>query len=451
VTIETELHDALEAAAARHHVPGAAMGVLQGDDCCTAAYGVTNAEHPAPVSPATLFQVASITKTFAAAAVMVLVQEGRLALDDPVARHLPDLGPATGMDFEAITIELALSHQSGFDGDHLFVTRATRDLTALKDARRLFPPGQGFSYSNAGFSIAGAVVEAVSGQTFAAFATERLLNPLGLWSAGFTADHAITHSVAAPHWVNDDKALVIRGAGWQPGWELGPVDHAAAGLAASAEHLMTWARFQSTGTALDGSVVLTPESLQRLHTPVVNADRLEDIALDWHVRDLDGARSIEHGGVTAGYISNLLIVPERDFACAVLTNATNGSWVVEEVRRWALQRFAGITERDPEPDPELSVDVERFCGTYVHSFSMLTVTAGEDPGTIVVTASPRDDVPEGAWQPPVDPPFTCAFFADDHVVSTAPAGPARVASFEAAEDGPASWIQWSGRRAPRVD
>ena len=101
--------------------PGATAGVLVGDDGATAAWGVTNVEFPMPVSPASLFQVGSISKTFTSAAVMLLVQEGRLALEDPVARHLPELGPATGLDFEAITVELALSHQAGFDGDHLFV------------------------------------------------------------------------------------------------------------------------------------------------------------------------------------------------------------------------------------------------------------------------------------------------------------------------------------------
>jgi CubicO group peptidase (beta-lactamase class C family) len=112
------LSQALRDAAGAHGVPGAVAGLLVGDDRYIAAHGVTNVEYPRPASSATLFQVGSITKTFTSAAVMVLVQEGLLALDDPVARHLPDLGAATGLDFEAITVERALSHQTGFDGDH---------------------------------------------------------------------------------------------------------------------------------------------------------------------------------------------------------------------------------------------------------------------------------------------------------------------------------------------
>ena len=117
---------------------------------------------------------------------------------------------------------------------------------------------------------------------------------------------------------------MIRGAGWQPGWELGPVDRPAGGLIASVEHLMTWCRFQWTGTALDGSPILTPESLARLHTPIVTATVIEDIAIDWFVWDIDGARAIGHGGLTAGYASDLVVVPELDFAFVGLTNGTNG-------------------------------------------------------------------------------------------------------------------------------
>ncbi len=449
MAIEEELRSVLAAAAKAHDVPGATAGVLVGDDCFTAAYGVTNVEYPADVGPASMFQVGSISKTFTSAAVMLLVQDGLLALDDPVAKHLRDLGPATGLDFEAITIEQALSHQAGFDGDHLFVRREWDDLTVLAGARRLFPPGEGFSYNNAGFSVAGAVVAAASGQTFDGFVRDRILAPLGLLSAGFTADHAITYPVASPHVVIANRAYVIRGAGWQPGWELGPVDRPAGGLIASVEHLMTWCRFQETGTALDGSEILSRESLTRLHTPVVNANALEDIGLDWFVTPIDGVNSIGHGGVTAGYVSDLVIVPERRVACVSLTNATNGASVNEAVRRWALQRFAELDERDPEPDPSLTIDPDRFTGQYIHSFSRLNLTAGDTPGTLIVSATARDDI-DGGWQPPLDPPYTIAFFSEDHAVSIDPPGPPRIVRF--GFDGrahQAAWLLWSGRRAPR--
>lgn len=445
-----ELTVALAEAAGAHHVPGATAGVLVGDDCFTASFGIRSADDPAPVRPDALFQVGSISKTFTGAAVMLLVQEGKVALDDPVARHLPDLGPATGLDFDTITVEHVLSHQAGFDGDHLFVQREWNDLTTLATARRLFEPGTGFSYNNAGFSVAGAVIEAASGQSFEHFVRERLLLPLDMPAAGFTADGAITHPVATPHWVFGERAHPIRGGGWQPRWELGPVDRPAGGLIASVEHLMTWCRFQQTGTAIDDTPILSAETLARLHTPVVTADALDAIGLDWHVRALDGVTSIGHGGVTAGYVSDLVVVPERNFAFVGLTNATNGASVNDAVRRWALHRFAGIDERDPEPDPSIEVDIDELTGEYLFSFAKLVVSAGAEPGTIVITPSARDDLDAAAWQPPLDPPYTLGFFAPDHAISTDPPGVPRISRFGLGADGTAEWLQWSGRRAPRL-
>ena len=446
MTLQSELAEVVAETRSAHGVPGVAAGVLVGDELTVATHGVTNVEHPLPVTSATLSQVASITKTFTSAACALLVEAGKLRFEDPVDRHLPGLAAATGLDLGQVTVEHLLSHQSGFDGDHLFVNRSD-DLGSLSGARRLFPPGTGFSYSNAGFSLAGAVVEAVCGQPFDRFVTDRLLRPLGMANATFRADDAITHSVFAPHWVLDGDAHVIRRAGWQPGWEMGPNDRAAAGLVASVDHLAAWCRFQRTGTDDEGHRLLGDESLARLHTPVVNADRTEDIALDWAERDSGGARSIGHGGVTAGYISDLVIVPDHDVAVIGLTNATNGAIVNQTIRRWALQRVAGLVERDPEPDPTSRPDAASYLGCYLHPFADLTVAAGDLDATLVVSAEQRDI---DGWRPPADEPVTCGFLADDHIVSLDHDETARVGRFGLDGDGRAEWLLWGGRRALRA-
>ena len=448
VTVD-ELEEVLRRAAEEHHVPGAAAGVLVGDETITACHGVANAEFPTPVTSSTLFQVGSVSKTITSAAVMLLVQEGRVALDDPVARHLPDLGPATGLDTEAMTIEMILSHQAGFDGDHLFVVQST-DLADLAGARRMFEPGHGFSYNNAGFSIAGAVIEAASGKPFESFVRTRLFRPLGMRSATFTADDAITYPVAAPHWVFEGTAHLLRHGGWQPGWELLPADRPAGGMIASIDELLIWCAFQRSGAAADGTELLSAASLERLHTPVVRADDFESIALDWFVETVDGATTIGHGGVTVGYVTDLTIVPDEPFAVVGLTNATNGASVNQAVRRWALEHGPGLIERDPRPDPAFAatVEVDRVVGSYVHAFAAIGITAGDEPGTIVLTSSKRDDV--DGWQPPLDAPVTFSFFSADHAVSRDAPGPVRVISFGLAGAGPADWVLMGSRRAPRV-
>ena len=251
--IAHELADLLRSVAEEHGVPGASAGVLVDGEVHAVGIGTTSVEHPQAVDPGTLFQVGSVSKTFTSAAVMQLVEAGSVDLDDPVARHLPDLGPATGLDTEAITVEHLLSHQAGFDGDHLFTSRRADDLTELANARRFFEPGAGVSYSNAGFSIAGAVIEAVTGEAFEDVVRRRLLRPLGMRTAGFRADAVITHKVAMPHLTLDDETFVLRAGGWQRGWELGPLDRAAGGLIASVDHLLRWCTFQLDGLADDGT------------------------------------------------------------------------------------------------------------------------------------------------------------------------------------------------------
>ena len=244
----------------------------------------------------------------------------------------------------------------------------------MRDARRLFPPGTGFSYSNAGFSIAGAVIAAVTGQTFEAFTRERLLRPLDMTSACFTADEAITYSVATPHWIYGDRALVIRGAGWQPGWELGPVDRPAAGLIASVEHLMTWCRFQQTGTAIDGSTILSRGSLRRLHTPVVNATlhrghRARLARLGDRRRNRDRSRRLDRG----------IRQRPRDRARGRLRvrRAHERHQRGDGLRRGPTLGARTVCRPDRAGPGARPVDSpstrQRYVGRYVHSFSLLTV------------------------------------------------------------------------------
>src|SRR6478672_2210168 len=104
MAIADELADILQSVSMEHGVPGASAGVLVDGEVHAVGVGTTSVEHPQAVDAATLFQVGSVSKTFTSAAVMLLVEDGSVDLDDPVARHLPALGPATGLDTEAITV-----------------------------------------------------------------------------------------------------------------------------------------------------------------------------------------------------------------------------------------------------------------------------------------------------------------------------------------------------------
>jgi len=130
-----------------------------------------------------------------------------------------------------------------------------------------------------------------------------------------------------------------------------------------------------------------------------------------------------------------------------LTHATNGGAVNQAVRRWALAEHAGIVERDPEPDPSIQIDVARFDGRFLAPFAQLTITAGDQPNTLVVTSSRREDV--DGWKPPPDPPLTLAFVDERHAITLDSPGPQRFTQFGFGEDGRAEWMTWGSRRAVR--
>ena len=132
---------------------------------------------------------------------------------------------------------------------------------------------------------------------------------------------------------------------------------------------------------------------------------------------------------------------------AVATHATNGPSVNHAVRRWALERAAGVAERDLEPDPGAGLELDRVVGTYSAGLGLFTVAPGPDEGTVVVTTAPHADVD---WQPPADAPFTLAPALADHLVGVDGPQPRRTVRVGLDGDGPADWVQLGLRRALRV-
>jgi CubicO group peptidase (beta-lactamase class C family) len=242
--------------------------------------------------------------------------------------------------------------------------------------------------------------------------------------------------------VSKGNAFVVRGGGWQRGWELAPIDRAAGGLITSVDGLLRWSRFH-----FDGGGILSRESLDRMHGTVATLDRWIDIGLDWFILRSEGGTAIDHGGSTMGYASVLVLAPEQQVGIVSLTHATTGAVVNQAVRRWALAEHAGIVESDPPPDPSIVVDTSRFEGRFLYPFAQLTVTAGEQPNTLTVTSTKRDDV-EG-WKPPPAPLMTLAFVDENHAITLDAPGPQNRTQFGYGADGRAEWMTWGSRRAVR--
>src|SRR5262249_36676177 len=172
-----------------------------------AGYGVTSVEDPLPVHDQTLFQIGSVSKTFTAAAVMALVERGQLGLDDPVHRHLPKFRLLGRGVAKHVTVRPRLTHTAGFVGDWFLVhplspgesgDATARQVDRLAAVPQLFPPGTGWSYNNAGFAVAGRIVEVLTGRPFAAALRDLLPGAPHLEHPLPSARAGITHPGAIP-------------------------------------------------------------------------------------------------------------------------------------------------------------------------------------------------------------------------------------------------------------
>jgi CubicO group peptidase (beta-lactamase class C family) len=421
--LRERLRERLDALAQRHNVPGVAVGVDVAGESWFETRGVTHVAHPLAVDEHTLFQIASNTKPFTATLALQLVGEGRIGLDDPVGKVLPELVTPDPQQDAAITLRNLLSHRVGWDGDALFVRqpsppRLDNLFDVLSGARQLVPPGSAFTYSNAAFSVAGRIVEVLREKPFAAVLRERILEPLGMQRTCTRADEAIFHRVAMRHLALPGREPIpLAGGGWQRGWELAPVDTPAGGILSSASDLLRWLRFW-LGRPEPGATPPLDDALRARmcedQLPPWNPQSGQ--AIGWAVRRDPAARVLSHGGVTAGYCSFTLFAPALDLAAVVLTNATSGSLLHVELTRWLVGEVGGRAWEDP---PALAVPPELapYAGRYWGAFGVTTV--GARAGELELTTL-RHSTDDGSWQPPAEPSLRARLCSPKLAIAVAP-------------------------------
>ena len=182
-----------------HQIPGVSLAVLRrGKIVLLKSYGLANVEHQVPVKPSTIFQSGSIGKQFTAAAVMILVQENKLSLDDKISKYFPDAPPA----WKDITVQHLLTHTSGM-GDYPPEIELQRDYTeeqyfeSFKKAPLGFAPGTSWNYSNIGYATLGFLIRKVTGKYYGDFLQERIFKPLGMTTARIISEDDIVPNRAA--------------------------------------------------------------------------------------------------------------------------------------------------------------------------------------------------------------------------------------------------------------
>ncbi len=346
-------------------VPGVALAIVKdGQTVVAKGYGVRVLERPGEVDAHTLFGIASNSKAFTAAALAILVDEGKLSWDDPVQKHLPEFQMADPYVTREVTVRDLLSHRTGMGlgaGDLLYWPDTTFTRAQVVRAARHLPVDSSFrsryAYNNLGYVVAGEVVAALSGKKWEDFVRERILQPVGMSETRITSaglDPA-RDNFAAPH-----------SRGWRLEGTLKPIQPtrdevwaAAAGLKANVTDLARWVALQlNRGKLPDGTTLFSEKQAAEMWTPQI-ALRVSDphpalaaakpnfaaYALGWSLRDYQGRKVVTHSGGLTGMVTLTMMVPDENLGIVVLTNQEEGGAFLS-IANHILDHYLGLESRD---------------------------------------------------------------------------------------------------------
>jgi CubicO group peptidase (beta-lactamase class C family) len=375
--------DALVAAElAAQDLPGLALGVVVDGELAHASFaGARDLDTKAPIDADTVFRVGSITKTFTATALLAPRDEGKLALDDPATKLLPELaGVVYGApDAAPITLRQMITHTSGMPRNGAFdFMRADREVTREELLRPLAglalerAPGAAYAYSNYAVSLVGLAIERVEGAPYREVVERRITRPLGMTTAAWDASAVPAAQLATGYAKKGGRRERVLP------WRLG-ASEASGGLFLSLADLARWAAFQldawpARGGADDGP--LRRASRREMHTstrsfrlrvgarpdaargePSVGA-RVEGIGLGWHgVTTCEEELVLMHGGTIDGFGAQIDVLPMRGVAVVVLSNDVGAA--VERVASKAiaaLRKTGGLEARTAPPRATPALD-----------------------------------------------------------------------------------------------
>ena len=301
--------------------PGCAIGVgVKGKSVLERAYGMADLEHDVRNVPDTIFEAGSVSKQFTAAAVLLLAREGKLSIDDPVRKYIPEL-PDYGVP---LTIRHMLTHTSGLRdwgevagiagwprGRRVHTHAHVLDIVSRQKALN-FTPGTNWSYSNTGYNLAAVIVARVSGMSFAEFSRARIFAPLGMTRTSWRDDYtrivkgrAIAYEPAGDGYREDMPFENVHGNG---------------GLLTTVGDLLRWNENFVTPKVGDQAFIAEEQTVGKF-----NDGRAHDYAFGLYVRPYRGVDEVSHSGATAGYRAYLARYPKQHVSVAVLCNAGNAN------------------------------------------------------------------------------------------------------------------------------
>jgi CubicO group peptidase (beta-lactamase class C family) len=430
-------------------VPGVGVGITLGNRRYANGYGVTNIDHPMPVTQDTLFQIGSTTKTFTATAVMQLVEHGTLDLDVPVRRYLPAFRLKDPEATRKVTLRHLLTHMGGWIGDFFVNTGWGQDalekvVSQMSRIKQLTPIGTVWSYSNSGFYVAGRIIEKVTRLTFEEAIKEMILDPLEMDHSFFYPHDVLFHSFVVGHWTDGRKSTVAKP------WRMSRSGVAAGGLVCSAVDQLKWAAFNmGDGKAPSGKRLLKKSTLQLMQREQVYVGSMtESIGLAWMLNHVDGMKIVRHGGTTNGQLSAFVMVPERKFAVTVLTNSTRGRELHPAVVRWALTNYLGIGEESAAPAMRIeAAELNKYGGQYRIEATGETLDVTPQGRRLILQFPQPSDSSMPAVRVPAIP---VQFYEPDKFIGAS--GPYRGirGDFLRSENGRLMWMRFGGRLYRRL-
>jgi D-alanyl-D-alanine carboxypeptidase len=293
----------------RAHIPGVALAVLRGGRTVkVAGYGFADLEHRVPVTPRSVFKIGSVSKQFLATGIVLLAQEGRLAFDDPVAKHIPG-APET---WSGVTLRHLLTHTSGIvrEGPAFDWQRALPDSVVVRSAFAVpleFPTASKYQYCNVCYFALADVIARVSGKPWDAFLAERVFRPLQM-----TSTRTTTVTELVPHRAH---GYAWRDSGYVNAAEL-PMVRPSGAFLSTIEDLARW------DAALYGDRVLARASRDAMWAPMrLTGGGWSGYGFGWMLDTVDGHWRVRHGGTLPGFRAQITRFPNDSLTVIVLTNA----------------------------------------------------------------------------------------------------------------------------------
>jgi CubicO group peptidase (beta-lactamase class C family) len=371
---------AVQGEAARWHIPGIATAIVHDGERTRTAAGVTNLEHPAPVTPDTRFQIGSISKVVTATAVMALVDQGVLDLDAPVTDWVPDLPLQHPDAFAELSLRHLLNHTTGFEGDYYFDEGDGDDALARGVARfgemRVWTrPGEVVAYCNTGFSLAGRIIELATGMTYEEAIGTLVFAPLGMETSSFPTPDLLTRPTASGHaFVRREDGYIVH----RP-WALPRFLNAAGGIVSTVDDLLTFAEMHMRDGGIGNARVLSKDAARQMRERTSASDAIDEgYGVGWNILHAGRTALVNHGGATNGFRAWLMTVPEHAFAIAILTNSDEGLRATDAIERWALRHYLGVEREDPQAIASNPDALDAVTGRYVRHDAVIDVWREDD-------------------------------------------------------------------------